>query len=467
MNITAHRELKASVFYLVGNLFDKAIAFITVPIFSRLLTTSEYGVLNTYTSWVSIFAIIVGLSLGQTLRSAYYDKKDELDSYLSSIYTLAIIDLIITIVLALIVSLFFDFQITRYMLVLCVLHSFMQFVRDTYAMKLMMEMNYVKRTLVLAVPNILVAVLSVFIILQMDNNKHMGRIYAYIIIYTIIALICLFSQYYKGKVFIKKEYWKYGLSLSLPLILHSVSCVILSNSDRIMITKYINSSETGIYSLIYNMSLMTTVITSSLENVWIPWFSGKMNDGETTTINKAVFPYIFGTSTLVVGVMLVSPEILMILAPETYWKGKYMIPPLMCAVFITFLYTISVNLEYYLKSTKTIAKNTIIAAISNIILNVIFIPHYGAIAAAYTTLVSYMISFVLHYIDGKRLKNDLFPIKYYITPMVLVLFCVLMFYIYINTVILRWGIAIIYFGLVLSYLWKKGLLSKNIISKGE
>ena len=63
------KAIKASMFYMVGNLFDKAIAFITIPIFTRMLSTSEYGILNTYTSWVSIFAIIVGLSLGQTLRS--------------------------------------------------------------------------------------------------------------------------------------------------------------------------------------------------------------------------------------------------------------------------------------------------------------------------------------------------------------------------------------------------------------
>ena len=436
------KAIKASMFYMVGNLFDKAIAFITIPIFTRMLSTSEYGILNTYTSWVSIFAIIVGLSLGQTLRSAYYEKKGELESYLSSIYTLAIIDFVITVFVALIISLFFDFQITRFMLVLCVSQSFMQFVRDTYAMKLMMAMNYVKRTLVLAVPNILVAILSIVFIWFMDNDKYMGRIYAYVLVYAFITLICLISQFYKGKVLVNKSYWKYGLSLSLPLILHSISCVILSNSDRIMITKFTNASETGIYSLIYNMSMMTTVITSSFENVWIPWFSEKMNVGELKSINHAVFPYIFGTSALVAGVMFVCPEALMVLAPKTYWGGKYMIPPLMCAVFITFLYTISVNLEYYKKSTKTIAKNTMIAASTNIVLNFIFIPQFGAVAAAYTTLASYIISFVLHYIDGKHLNKELFPIKSYVLPLVMVTACVGIYYLFIDLLIVRWIAAV-------------------------
>lgn len=465
MKTTANKAVKASIFYLVGNLFDKAIAFITVPIFTRMLSTSEYGILNTYTSWVSIFAIIVGLSLGQTLRSAYYEKKEELDSYLSSIYTLAIIDFVITLCVALIVSVFFDFQITRFMLVLCISQSFMQFVRDTYAMKLMMAMDYIRRTLVLAIPNILVALLSVVFIMLRNKDRYMGRIYAYVLVYTFIALVCLISQYYKGKVIVNKDYWKYGLSLSLPLILHSISCVILSNSDRIMITKFSNVSETGIYSLIYNMSMMTTVITSSFENVWIPWFSEKMNLGDLKSINRAVFPYIFGTSALVVSVMFVCPEAIIILAPKTYWGGKYMVPPLMCAVFITFLYTISVNLEYYEKSTKTIAKNTIVAAVMNIGLNIIFIPHYGGIAAAYTTLVSYLVAFVLHYIDGKHLNEDLFPIKSYIFPITMVTVCVGIYYLCMDLIVVRWGGAVTYFALVIIWLWKKDMLPKELTNK--
>lgn len=465
MNNTSNKTIKASLFYLVGNLFDKAIAFITIPIFTRMLNTTEYGILNTYTSWVSIFTIIVGLSLGQTLRSAYYEKKDELDSYLSSIYTLAIIDFVITVFVALVISVFFDFQITRYMLVLCVSQSFMQFVRDTYAMKLMMAMDYMKRTLILAIPNILVALLSVLLIWFMDNERYMGRIYAYVIVYACIAIVCLTSQYCKGKVVVNKEYWKYGLSLSLPLILHSISCVVLSNSDRIMITMFANASETGIYSLIYNMSMMTMVFTSSFENVWIPWFSEKMNMRDIKSINSAVLPYILGTSTLVVGVMFISPEALIVLAPKTYWDGKYMVPPLMCAVFVTFLYTISVNLEYYEKSTKTIAKNTMIAAVTNIVLNLLLVPYFGAMAAAYTTLVSYLVSFVLHYIDGKHINKELFPLKSYVFPMIMVVLCVGVYYVFVDSVIIRWGIAIAYFIAICLWFWKKDLLPSEFTNK--
>lgn len=459
------KKFKASAFYLIGNLFDKAIAFITVPIFTRMLSTDEYGILNTYLSWVSIFAIVVGLSLGQTLRSAYYEKKDTLEGYLSSIYTLAILDFVVSLVVVLVLSFFVDFQITRMMLVLCLTQSFFQFVRDTYAMKLMMSMDYVKRTLILAIPNVLVALLSVVFIWQMDSQKHMGRIIAYVLVYALIGLVCMVSQYRRGKTVVSIDNWKYGLSLSLPLILHSFSCVILSNSDRIMITKYAGSTETAIYSLVYNLSLMMTVITSSFENVWIPWFSDRMHKEETENINRAVGPYILGGAVLTVGVMFVAPEAIWLLAPEEYWSGKLMVPPLVASVYVMFLYTISVNLEYYKKSTGTIARNTIVAAVSNLILNYIFIPRFGAVAAAYTTLASYTVSLALHYLDGKRLSPELFPLKHYLIPTLVVAIASFAYYPILNLWYVRWVLAAGLAGVALAYMWKKGLVAQLISRK--
>lgn len=432
-------NLNATLFYMIGNLFDKAIALITVPIFTRIMSAADYGIFNTYASWVSIFAIFIGLSLGQTLRSAIYEKEIEIESYISSIFGLSILDFVLTFCLVLILSFFFDFQITRFMLALCLIQSFMQFIRDTIAMKYMMKMRYVARTLILSIPNILVQLLAIAIILNMDDERYMGKAYSYVFVYLIVGVFLMIVQYRKSKDFSNRRYWKYGLTLSLPLILHSLSCVVLSSSDRIMITQYVGTAETGIYSLVYNMTLMTTVITSSFENVWIPWFSKRLNNNERTAINEAAVSYIMCVALIVCAIIYVSPEMMDILAPKEYASGKTMVPPLMIAVFVTFLYTISVNLEYYMKSTKNIAKNTCIAAVLNVILNMIFIPKYGAVAAAYTTLFSYIIAFLMHYRDGKNLDHNLFPFRIYFTPIAIVLICSISYYYILDNIYIRWS----------------------------
>ena len=78
--------------YIFGNLFNKAIAFITVPIFTRILTTEEYGIVNTYAAWVNLMAVVVGISLGNSIRNAFLEMGDELGKYISSIFTLATVN---------------------------------------------------------------------------------------------------------------------------------------------------------------------------------------------------------------------------------------------------------------------------------------------------------------------------------------------------------------------------------------
>jgi len=139
-----------------------------------------------------------------------------------------------------------------------------------------MELKYLKRTFLLAVPNVLVVILSIIFILLIDDNKQMGRIYAYVLVYSIFGIVYLMYIFINGKKFICTDYWKYAWKFSLPLVFHGLSVVVLAQSDRAMITAMRNVSETGIYSLVYNFSMIATVITASLESVWIPWFTNKM-----------------------------------------------------------------------------------------------------------------------------------------------------------------------------------------------
>ena len=97
-------EAKAGGLYLFGNIFDKAIAFFTVPIFTRLLSTSDYGYTTTYQSWVSILTVVITLSLGNSIRSAVVDFKDRKDEYLSSVFALGTLSAILITGLVSIVS---------------------------------------------------------------------------------------------------------------------------------------------------------------------------------------------------------------------------------------------------------------------------------------------------------------------------------------------------------------------------
>ena len=106
-------------------------------------------------------------------------------------------------------------------------------------------------------------------------------------------------------------------------------------------------------------------------------------------------------------------------------------------------YTLYVNVEHYYKKTIFITINTVIAATINLITNYLFIPKYGYFAAAFTTLFSYGVALFLHANYSKELNRDLYPISYFIFPFFKILGVVIIFYLFVDSIILRWSFALI------------------------
>ena len=83
------KVFKSGIWYTASNFLLRGIGFITTPIFTRLLSKTDYGLFNNYSSWLAILTVIVTLNLESTLISARYDYEEKLDEYILSILTLS------------------------------------------------------------------------------------------------------------------------------------------------------------------------------------------------------------------------------------------------------------------------------------------------------------------------------------------------------------------------------------------
>ena len=135
----------------------------------------------------------------------------------------------------------------------------------------------------------------------------------------------------------------------------------------------------------------------------------RLHKNDVKTVKTIASRYAFGIFVFSVIVMLSAPELIWLLGTEEYREVIYVVIPIVLGGFFSFLYTIPVQVEYYYEKTNYIAMCSCGAAVLNIILNWFFIPRYGYIAAAYTTLVTYLIYFVFHYLIVKKIvKQPLF-----------------------------------------------------------
>ncbi len=97
------KPVKASLWFVISNVMLKGISFVTLPIFSRLLTTSEYGIVSVYTSWVSLVSIVTTLTVwGGVFNVGMVKHSDDRNTIISSFQglasTITIIFLVISVI---------------------------------------------------------------------------------------------------------------------------------------------------------------------------------------------------------------------------------------------------------------------------------------------------------------------------------------------------------------------------------
>ena len=436
-------SVKSTFFYLISNIIYKCISFITIPIFSRLMSLQEYGTVSTYLSYVTIFQVIVGLATEMSIRNAFVDYRKKMDSYVASIFMLSGINSIIIGIIVLVCNHYVFKYNSDMFCVLCVIQSFFTYIVNVMLNWYMMESNYKRRSVLMVVPNLCSVVLGLVLILCVNKERDQARIFGYVIAYAIFGVFYLYKVLWKKKESISKEYCGYALKISVPLILHTLSVSVLAQVDRIMISSVRGEAETGVYSVVYSLSMVAFAATGALQNSWLPWFTEKMKNGDFKDINKRAKAYIFEGLVITIGVMLVAPEVLKFMTTKEYWSGGNMLIPLIATSFIIYLYSFSAAIEMYYKASKKVAAITLFAAVLNIFLNSIIIPQYGALGAAYTTFVSYFVSFFLHYLDGRRLRKELYQFASLFSPILVLLVACIIVTLFKELALIRWAIAVV------------------------
>ena len=434
---------KVGVLYMIGTLFYRGIAFLMVPIYTRVMGKADYGILNTYTAWVSALTIIVSLTLYMGVRAAFIDYEEDAATVLSSVITFTLIYGAFLLAIAAAVLSIFDINVDPRMVICCLLQSLYAAILNDYMMYLMMKKQYKQRLLFMVLPEVVVNTVAVIAVVYFyQDEKYMGRIIPGTMAYMVFAMIMVLLVYRKSRANLNKEYLKFCLGVSLPLVLHGLSQYVLNQSDRVMITWLRDASETAVYSVIYNIGMLSTAVSYALEGVWVPWFTDNLKAGKRDEINVYAKKYTQFMTLIMCGIVMVSPEIIKIMSPKSYWEGMSIVPPIVFSNFFIFVYTLYVNIEHFHKKTRFIAVNTLTAAVVNLVLNYLLIPKFGYVAAAYTTLVSYFVSLVMHAAYAKRLEKNLYPIRQFGLFIVEVLAVVPVYYTFLNSLILRWTFAL-------------------------
>lgn len=455
------KTFEAGLGYIIGNIFIKGINFITLPIFSRLMSPEEFGIYNIYLSYDSILFVLVGMALHSSVKSANYHFKKEINEYVSSISVIYLINMVNMILGVFIFKdvIYKNIGYSTEKMILLIFFSTSSALITLYNELISITYEY-KKYIGVAFANAFgnVTLSLVFMLTFWGNRKDLGRIVGVTIINVFIAVYILVQFYRKAKPTYKGKYWKFGIKYCVPIIPHGVSQVLLGQFDRIMIQRIISNQAAGIYSLAGNVKLVLVVISSSISTVWSTWFFEKASRNEKETIQKYGQELMLVFHVLLICVISVGPEIIKILGGNAYKEATFLVFPMVMEAYILFLYNLIVSSEYFKQKTGYIMGGTILAALINVVTNYIFIRKYGFIAAAYTTLFSYGCYLMFHMIISYRLMNYcIVPIKSFIVCFINSIVFGILNLVFLEKCVIRYILCVGYLLIiiVIKVLWKK------------
>lgn len=438
--IEKYNPIKAGFLYTFSNMLIKAIPFLTLPIFTRLLTTEDFGIYNVYLSYESILSVIIGVGLSGTIRAASVTFTENFQGYISAILLLQILVAIIFFPIIIIAYLFmrnewFSLHVLIFLVLQSLAVAFCGILINSYAIT-----GKVKKNILLSFCLTLLNVgLSLILIVTIfSNNHYLGRIVGTSLSYFLVSIVFAFPYLKSLDKEVILNLWKYAVRLGIPLLPHLLSMVVFSQCDKIMIQKMLGNSAAGVYSLGVTIITVLLVIVTSIDNAWAPWFYGKLKNQSYSSVlhgNNSLSVLFF---VITAGFILLLPDVVRFFSQEDYWGCIPSALILTISVFINFMYLFSVNTEYFFQKTFYISIFTLISVIVNVILNYICIQVWGYIGAAVATVIARFVLFLLHTLQQRRLLKEK-VISHFILLIELCVLCLLVAisYIFRNNVIIR------------------------------
>lgn len=420
-----YRELaKHSGNYLFATLATKALAFISIPVYTYLLTVEEYGVYNVFISTTGITTVLMTLNTEVAVSRYYFDCTSE-DDFKRFVGTSTRLSMSIFILMSLLLVLFrrplasyLGFETLLTVAIIPV--SLYSIVNSIFQQIYQPMLKSRKIAVVSSVQSYLAFALSTIFILLLDDKKYYGLVYGTVLAMLILALYSInqIKSYYIGCW--DKAHLKYILNYSLPYLPYSLSGIIIAQFGKLIIGQQQGFESAGLYSFASNIATLMLVVISVSHSAWNPYYMRFMNLGDSQSIDRDYNLIWRITLICAAGLSVFGYELGWLLGKEEYCQGLYIIPVLALGYcFYQWSYVFMRNVGY---AKKTIWNAVVVIAsgIANLMLSYILIGSLGDLGVAIAFTISYFVMLLLGWIINRTILHVYATsMKKFLTPLIM------------------------------------------------
>ncbi len=392
--------LNNTVILFVGRMCTKLIQFFLLPLYTAILTTSEYGTVDLISTYVTILVVLVNLQIENSIFRFIADKRGNEKNTInivSNVVSISIFQIIIFTILFLIIYPFIHIE-GKIFLLLNVIASIFMTTTMCVSRGIGDYKNYAISSFIAASTAIVFNILFLVVIKLSITGLLLSTFISYILSGLYLFFRIKIYKYINLK-FLNSTTRKELLKYSLPLIPNELSWQAIKSSDKIIVVYILGKAYNGILSVSLKFSTMFTeiynIFNTSLTDTVV--LNIKEKDGEkfiTILINKIYRLFLSG-GLLIIAIM---PFVFNIFVNKAYNDSYNYIPLYIISSIVNVMVGMTSGIFIAKKNTKVIAYTSSIAGIINIILDLLLMKKIGLYAAAISTIVGFIVMFIIRYI---------------------------------------------------------------------
>lgn len=390
--------IKEIVIYNFGGTLGKFVGIILVPVFTRVFSPYEYGIIDLIATTLLLLNILLTLGIDQGMARYYIDTDDPQEKRLiasTGFHFIFIFSVITYLILVLYTNhlsqLILGDRIYSTILIMA-LASIPFSVMLNYCINILKWSFKAKHYAIVSVSTLFVETVLTIYLVMIQKIGLIGVYLSRLITVVIFSFICFYltrNNFSSGFSFVRLKALLY---FGLPTIPFAFSHYLMTYSDRYFLKFYSGLEAVGLYGVAYMLASILSLPLIGFQNAWGPYFFSIYKHRDAPETVARIFNY---CSTFIcilfVLISLNAKELLTILTTKKYEEAYLVTPLIMLSLIVYFFsgyFSVGIGVE---KKTYHQAWSGILTAIINFILNFLLIPAYGMIGAAVATVISFLV----------------------------------------------------------------------------
>jgi O-antigen/teichoic acid export membrane protein len=404
--------------YTAASILSKLIAVALLPLYTRYLTTADYGAAEVIFAAVVSASIVVRFGLLEALLRFYY--KDEEDPAQVVATSFAALFWLSTV--AALIALPFAGPISEALLTeeaarvaspaelgRIAIGGLWVLTMVEYLLTLFRLEERARAYFITTIVNVLAAIgLTVVLVVGRDEGAR-GLLLGSYVSGAAVALCLIAIQWRRLSLRVDMPLLRRMTRFGLPTMPAELSLYALNFVDRIVIVRSLGLAEAGLYSLAVKFAQAVNVLVRGFQLAWPPLAYSIRDDGEARRAYAAIVTwFVAGCAFVVTGMWLFSRWFARILAAPQFYDSYEAIGLIATGVTLYALYMVLVVILGRTGRTEFNFPATIAALVANVALNILLVPPLGIVGAGLALVASYLVVLGLMYVFTQRL----FPVPY-------------------------------------------------------